>query len=136
MVELKEELKSKLEAKKNDSFLHFETNIIQEYSKELNLRLEYILRHCVTPPIKDPITKGKIKWRGITKEITYKHTTPKEGKLVCNCNIIVRQRGEIVQYDELDYKLWKNYKLRHEAAMLQGSTNHSDKRLLEQIYYD
>lgn len=42
-----------------------EVQFSKELHSRLNLRLEYALRHLVTPPIKGKITKGKIRWRGI-----------------------------------------------------------------------
>lgn len=49
---------------------------------ELNMRIEYALRHLVNPPIKGEITRGKIRWRGI-----YAHTLVCEGWEVYNVRI-------------------------------------------------
>ena len=41
-------------------------SIIKEQAKQENDIFEKCLRTMATPPIKGEITKGKIKWRGIT----------------------------------------------------------------------
>lgn len=41
------------------------SEIDQRIRREVENRLEYALRHLVTPPIKGDITRGKIRWRGI-----------------------------------------------------------------------
>lgn len=42
------------------------SKIDQQIRREVENRLEYALRHLVTPPIKGDITRGKIRWRGIS----------------------------------------------------------------------
>lgn len=40
-------------------------NFFMSQKLDLEHRVEYALRHLVTPPIKGEITRGKLKWRGI-----------------------------------------------------------------------
>lgn len=74
---------------------------IAEKYKELDLRIEYALRNKIDKPIKGKITKGKLKWRGISLGV-YKSD---------ECiGYALLQRGAIVPFDFVNdnqYQIWR-----------------------------
>ena len=60
--------------------------IISEYTEKINSFIETQVREHSTPPIKGEITKGKIKWRGITQQTFILPNGARE--------IVIMQRGK------------------------------------------
>ena len=60
--------------------------------REVENRLEYALRHLVTPPIKGDITRGKIRWRGIYMDTVVLNDD------VFNTNILSDERLDVPRY--------------------------------------
>lgn len=82
---------------------------------EINQQIEFMLRHCVTPVIKGEITKGKIKWRGITIELL----TQSDDVTKVQLEYVLKQRGQIIKFNPLDYLFWKQ-KRRADKLMMTG----------------
>lgn len=59
-------------------------------------RLEYALRHLVTPPIKGEITRGKIKWRGLRVEQSPVDFEFKDGEVIMSTTIHLWQRDKMI----------------------------------------
>ena len=80
---------------------------------ELNMRIEYALRHLVKPTIKKEITRGKIRWRGI-----YVHTLVCESSEVYNVRLSGEGKLTDIQYTG-------------HALKLPGVTYHYELRLFQ-----
>lgn len=81
---------------------------IAEQYKELDLRIEYALRNKIDKPIKGEITKGKLKWRGISLGVF-------RGDGYTAYSLL--QRGIIVPFDfvnDKQYQIWRLRKLLEE----------------------
>lgn len=74
--------------------------LAEEY-KELDLRIEYALRNKIDKPIKGEITKGKLKWRGISLGVFC-------GDGYTAYSLL--QRGNVVPFDfvnDKQYQIWR-----------------------------
>lgn len=74
---------------------------IAEQYKELDLRIEYALRNKIDKPIKGEITKGKLKWRGISLGVFH-------GDGYTAYSLL--QRGNVVPFDfvnDKQYQIWR-----------------------------
>jgi hypothetical protein len=74
---------------------------IAEQYKELDLCIEYALRNKIDKPIKGEITKGKLKWRGISLGVFRG-----DGYAVYS----LLQRGNIIPFDfvnDKQYQIWR-----------------------------
>lgn len=72
-----------------------------EYYKELDLRIEYALRNKIDKPIKGEITKGKLKWRGISLGVF-------RGDGYVGYALL--QRGNVIPFDfvnDTQYQIWR-----------------------------
>lgn len=81
---------------------------LAERYKKLDLLIEYALRNKIDKPIKGEITKGKLKWRGITLGV-YKSNG--------YVGYALLQRGAIVPFDfvnDKQYQIWRLRKLLEE----------------------
>jgi hypothetical protein len=65
-------------------------NQLSSYLDSLENEIEYLLRNVIDKPIKGEITKGKLRWRGITS-IVFGH----EGFAIG-----IMQRGNIIRFVE------------------------------------
>ena len=70
-------------------------NIVNDREK----RIEFILRNYVTPVIKGKITKGKLRWRGISIVESEKSFTCENGTLSIRWYEFVKQRDNIIFKD-------------------------------------
>lgn len=71
--------------------------------KELDLRIEYALRNKIDKPIKGDITKGKLKWRGISLGVF-------RGDGYTAYSLL--QRGNVVPFDFVNDKQYQIWRLR------------------------
>lgn len=100
---------------------------ISEQYKELDLRIEYALRNKIDKPIKGEITKGKLKWRGITLGVY------KSNECV---GYALLQRGAIVPFDfvnDKQYQIWRLEKLLEEIQqeLSEKSIDENSKEYIE-----
>lgn len=87
---------------------------LAEKYKELDLRMEYALRNKIDKPIKGEITKGKLKWRGISLGV-YKSD---------ECiGYALFQRGAIVSFDFVNDKQYQIWRLRKLLEKMQEEWN-------------
>lgn len=110
-----------------DVFKKILTDELIEKYKELDLRIEYALRNKIDKPIKGEITKGKLKWRGITLEV-YK-------SYEC-VGYALLQRGAIVPFDfvnDKQYQIWRLEKLLEEKQqeLSEKSIDENSKEYIE-----
>jgi len=70
--------------------------------------LEFMLREKVTPPIRGEITKGKIRWRGLTIMHYPNNIEANFGySLTYDETIRLEQRGRVIEWTEEEFKEWK-----------------------------
>ena len=69
----------------------------EEFNKKVYEYVEHIVRNYVTPPIKGEITKGKMRWRGLSLA----WTTTDNGRAF----IGVKQRNTLITLDGKKYRL-------------------------------
>lgn len=75
---------------------------IAEQYKELDLRIEYALRNKIDKPIKGEITKGKLKWRGITLGVFRG-----DGYIAYS----LLQRGNVIPFDFVNDKQYQSWRM-------------------------
>jgi hypothetical protein len=85
-----------------------------EYYKELDLRIEYALRNKIDKPINGEITKGKLKWRGISLGVFRG-----DGDV----GYALLQRGAIVPFDFVNDKQYQIWRLRTLLERMQEEWN-------------
>lgn len=78
---------NKLECFKSSSIRGVIESFNQQIANKQNEIFEYALRNYAEPPIKGEITKGKIKWRGISiihdnSNVSYKTWLEQRGKRI------------------------------------------------------
>lgn len=85
-----------------------------EYYKELDLRIEYALRNKIDKPIKGEITKGKLKWRGISLGVF-------RGDGCVGYSLL--QRGNVIPFDFVNDKQYQIWRLRTLLERMQEEWN-------------
>ncbi|MBR1525065.1 MAG: hypothetical protein IJ640_00195 [Prevotella sp.] len=88
---------------------------------EIDLRFEYALRHLVTPPIKGKISRGKIRWRGISRCKTPIDIKISDGNAILSPKIAIMQRNTLIdlcfQGEERErYEQWRNIKVQNDET--------------------
>lgn len=76
--------------------------IVEQY-KELDLRIEYALRNKIEKPIRGEITKGKLKWRGISLGVYHYKG---------DVGYALLQRGSVIPFDFVNDKQYQIWRLR------------------------
>lgn len=87
---------------------------LAEKYKEFDLRFEYALRNKIDKPIKGKITKGKLKWRGISLGVF-------RGDGYTAYSLL--QRGNVIPFDFVNDKQYQIWRLRTLLERMQEEWN-------------